>query len=70
MFGELMRHQGLKMGDFTEGVWINSKAKGAHSTARRRGFWEDVIGKYFDGTVEKEFPHQTFPCARIALPLT
>ena len=38
--GELRRHQGLRLGEFTEGVRVNADAHGVHSAAPRRGLDE------------------------------
>jgi len=37
LFGELCRHQRIRVGEFTEGVRINADEKGVHSASRRRG---------------------------------
>lgn len=59
MLGEALRHQGLEMAPYDQGLRINADAKGEHSGAKRRGISEPVVGKHYKGeplsTAHQEF---------------
>ena len=44
MLGELLRHTGGTMVDFSAGVCINANARGEHSSAPRRGQHGNPLG--------------------------
>lgn len=67
MLGELLRHRGLTIGEFDEGVRINANEKGQHSKAGRRGFEEPVLAKHFCGG-KMDLSHQDFDLERDVLP--
>jgi hypothetical protein len=64
LLGELLRHRGLRMGEFEEGVRINADEGGRHSKARRRGFDEDPLG---DRGGARGRARQEFVCERRVL---
>lgn len=66
MLGELLRHQGIKMGRFVgrstkNGIRINADNAGSFSKAKRRGYTESRIGWDYTG---RPLPtgHQIFEC--------
>ena len=65
MLGELMRHQGLRLDDFDEGVRINADDRGRHSKATPRGESVRRVLLGADGYVrDRDLSHHNFEMVR------
>jgi len=60
LLGELLRQQGLRLGEFTEGVRVNADARGVHSAAPRRGRKERHHGADYRPGMIYPTNHQDF----------
>jgi len=65
MLGELIRHQGLRLANFDQGVRINADARGRHSKATPRGeSWNRVLLGTSGWLQDKDLSHQKFDMVR------
>jgi len=60
LLGELLRQQGLRLGEFTEAVRVNADARGVHSAAPRRGRKERHHGADYRPGMVYSTNHQDF----------
>jgi len=60
LFGELARHQRLRLGEFSEGVRINADQRGVHSEAPRRGHTEPALGVEYTPDQPVDLSHHDF----------
>jgi hypothetical protein len=56
--GALVTQQGLRLGRYKDGLWINADAQGRNSKAKRRGVDEDPIWYHYREGVPIDFSHQ------------
>lgn len=60
LFGELARHQHLRLEKFDQGVRINADEAGNHSKAKRRGHTEPELGTHYDPREPQDYTHHNF----------
>lgn len=60
MLGELIRHQGLRMAEFNEGICPNASDDGVSTMAERRGYSEELLGFDFASGEQRNTDHQDF----------
>lgn len=68
MFGELCRHQNLRLLHFEDNVRLNADERGRHSKSIRRGRNEPNLGRTYDPRRALDLSHHNFDLARMAVP--